>query len=189
MKNDAEFLKGVYAKAESLSKEKEKYKYNKYIKYSSVAALFILIPILLLQNIINNNEPSPIEQPSPISQPRTMSFGNIDYSFSNAEYILKGSVVSKTSDDDYVELKLSIDEKLFGNDINNEIIAYGSKEIVNFLSDGTDVVVFLYEQDGDYFIFNDSEGILIEHLPNTYIDIFGNEYSIEDITKNIDRSR
>jgi hypothetical protein len=188
VKNNADFLKGVYEKAEILSKQKEKekdkYKYNNYLKYSSIAALFIIVPILLLQsNIFKDNEPSPI------NEPRIMSLGNIDYSFANAEYILKGSIASMTSLDSQVELEFIADKKLFGEKIADGVTILCSEEVLSFLSDYNDVIVFINKQNGNFRLYNDSEGILIEHLPNTYMDIFGNEYSLEEIIKNIDRSR
>ncbi|WFA07777.1 hypothetical protein [Tissierella sp. Yu-01] len=187
MKNNADFLKGVYEKAEILSKKKEqeKYKYNKYLNYSSIAALFIIIPIMLFQSHINKNN----NEPSPMDLPRTMAYGNIDYSFSNAEYILKGSIISKIDDDSQVELRFLVDKNLSGDVVENEVTILGSKEILNFLSDYRNLVVFLYKQDNNFYLINDSEGILIEHLPNTYVDIFGNEYSLEEIINEIDRSR
>ena len=186
MRNNGDFLKGVYEKAEILleQKEKKQLKYKKYLKYSSVSALFILIPLLLLQN----NVPD-INEPLPINEPRVMSFGNIDYSFSNAEFILKSSINSINSTDDFVELKLSVENNLYGDDIGDEITVLGSKETTNFISDYENIIVFLNELDNKYYLNNDSEGILIEYLPNVYVDMFGNEYTTEDIIQKIDRSR
>lgn len=188
MKNNEDFLKGIYEKAEILEKEKkdekEKYSYNKFLKYSSIAAMFIIIPILLLQsNIFKDNEPAPI------NEPRIVSFGNIDYSFSNAEYIVKGKIQSINNIGDQSEITLLVEEKLYGDEVADEIKVLGSSGIEEFLKDSREIIVLLIKEEEKYLLFNDNEGILIQDNPNSYIDVFGNKYLIEEIEEIIDRRR
>ena len=188
MKNNEDFLKGIYEKAEILEKEKkdqkEKYSYNKFLKYSAIAAMFIIIPILLLQsNIFKDNEPAPI------NEPRIVSFGNIDYSFSNAEYIVKGKIQSINNIGDQSEITLLVEETLYGEEVAAEINILGSREVEEFLKDSKEIIAFFNKEEESYIFFNDNEGILIQDNPKSYIDVFGNKYSIEEIKEIIDRRR
>ena len=84
MKNDREFLEGIYKKAEILEREKFKRRktYNNFIKYSSVAAIFIILPLLLFNNQIfkSNNIDLPME-------PRIMNVIDPISNFNDAEYV------------------------------------------------------------------------------------------------------
>lgn len=185
MKSNEEFLKGVYDRAEILSNEKKAYnkKPNKYLRYSSIAALFIIIPILLIQGNLNK------EAPIDINEPRVMSFGNIDQSFKEADYILIGTIEDKVFNDNKFDASVSISEVLYG-DVYREIIEISGPD---FISDSIIIdqqyIFMLKEQDNKFYLYNDLEGLLVNDNSDSYIDVFGNKYTIEDVLNNIDGRR
>lgn len=185
MKNNEEFLRGVYEKAEILNNEgrvKEK-KTSIYLRYSSIAALFILIPILIMQG--NLKEDTPLI----INEPRIMSYGNIDQSFLEADYIVMGRVEGISVENNEVEISIKVDEDLLGKQLMDTIVVNGA----DFISDGIIVnqiyIFLLYEAEEQLYLYKDLEGLLVKDDSDSFIDIFGNRYSVEDVRNNIDGRR
>lgn len=185
MKNNEEFLRGVYEKAEILKNEgrAKKKKPSMYLRYSSIAALFILIPILMMQG--NLKEDTPLA----INEPRVMSYGNIDQSFLEADYILMGRVEGKSVESNEVEISIKVEEDLLGKQLMDTIVVNGA----DFISDGIIVnqmyIFLLYEYEGRLHLYKDLEGLLVKDDSDSFIDIFGNRYSVEDLINNIDGRR
>jgi hypothetical protein len=186
MKNNADFLEGIYKKAEILSAKKATQKHTPYIKYSSIAALFILVPLFLLyQNSGADQDP----QATALQTPRTMSLGNMDFIFTHAEYVAKGTIVSTTATNDFLELRLSVEDTLFGPALSKEILVLGDLHSLGILETQFPVVAFLYKQEDTYYLLGDREGLFIQDSQNTYRDALENKYSIEEIYQKLDRSQ
>lgn len=185
MKSDKEFLDGIYKKADLLQKEESRKKYSlyKYIKYSSVAAIFILIPLLLLKGDLWA-PPNEIQSP----EPRTISMNHDLYDFTTADCIIIGEVENIKVEESktlFNEIIISIDHVLKGIIDNN-----GSLRILsNFdheLKIGIKYLFFIKkEEDGFYYMDSKSEGAFRELGPDIFIDSIGNEYYLEDIKNTI----
>jgi|GEM_PF-6171013 len=184
MKNNDEFLKGVYEKIEILSKDKtNKFKYRKYVKYSSIAALFIIIPLLLLQNNIGTHEPSVI------NEPRILSMGNIESDLANSEYVILGVITSKAKSEEGLNVQVEVEEVLYGENIKDTLVVSTLSDLDEVFRKDTRVVLLLDKVEEDFVLFSEMESILVEETKGEFLDIFGNKYSIKEINNIIDRSR
>ncbi len=185
MKSNEEFLKGIYEKAEIINSEKKVYsrKPNRYLKYSSIAALFIIIPVLLIQGNLSK------ELPPDVKGPRVMSYGNIDQGFLEADQILSGTVVDKRIEETEIKISVDVNEVLYGSEAEENIIVYGAENISDSLVLEEEYIYLLYKQDKKLYLYNDIEGLLINDNSGSFIDVFGNRYTIEDILNNIDGRR
>lgn len=173
MKTNREFLNGVYQKAEVLEKEKNKKKrtYNSYLRYSSVAALFIILPLLLFsKQIINkDNVNMPIV-------PRTISIHSVEESFNTAEYILVGTI-EKVKKNNII---VSIDESFYG-DISLDKISI--EEYSKTFKKNNKYLLFL-NKDENFYVLDSMDYSVEEGL---FGDTYGNKYDYEKIKDNIDR--
>jgi hypothetical protein len=197
MKNDREFLNGIYAKAEVLQRETDKTKKSNkvYYKFVSMAALIILIPTLLfLNNDFGYKEIHPMTRMISISDPGTY--------FYEADFIVIGKV-KEVKNSKYVEEENYIftdvviipDQVLKGDIKGNEIVlringgkvrsekVYSNMES-EFIKGKTSLLFLRKDNEGFYNLVNDKSQFL-EIENNIFRDELGNKYSLEDIENNI----
>lgn len=178
MKNNREFLDGIYKKAEILEREKFKRKktYNNFIRYSSVAAILIILPLLLFNNQIlrPNNIKAPIE-------PRIISIFEPISNFDDADYIIVGTTGKVKKDD----VTILIDEIYYGDLVEDEIHLEGSS-IASLFKKGKRNLLFL-NNDGKYYLTYGENSIFRETEKNIFEDSQGNKYNMENIKNYIDR--
>lgn len=197
MKNDREFLNGIYAKAEVLQRETDKTKktYKKYYRFASMAALIILIPTLLfLNNDFGYKEIHPMTRMISISDPSTY--------FYEADFIVIGKVKEvKNSkyveEEDYIFTDVVIipDQVLKGDIKENEIVVRinggkvrSEKVYSNMKSEfikGKTSLLFLRTSDEDFYNLINDKSQFLEIENNIFRDELGNKYSLEDIENNI----
>lgn len=197
MKNNREFLDGVYLKAEDLKRDiKKKSSFNiNHIRYSSVAALIILIPVLFFANSRLGYQEVP-----QISMARTINDPSLY--FSEADFIVIGEI-KKISEGTFVEsdnyiytdIAISIDEVLLGKLGNQEIIlrVNGGKDkkervyspMEGEFNKGERSLFFLNRNDEEtYHLTDGGDSQFIEVENNIFVDKLGNKYSLEEV-KNI----
>lgn len=188
MKNDKEFLKGIYEKAEILEREKTQSNsiYKKYMKYSSVAALIIILPLIFKSEILSpkNNE---IQTP----EPRIIMMNNPVSNFTESDYIVIGKIkeIDKgETKEESIDVIVSLEDKLLGDIYEDEIILKMPSYMEDEFKEGNRSLLFLYKDENQvYKLFNEIDGQFIELVQNVFVDKLGNQYSLEDIKKNIDR--
>ncbi len=179
MKNDREFLEGIYKKAEILEREKFKRRktYNNFIKYSSVAAIFIILPLLLFNNQIfkSNNIDLPIE-------PRIMNVIDPISNFNDAEYVLIGTTkkIGKNN------ILISLDEIFYG-DLGEKEIHLDTSNIMSIKFKKGERNLFFLNKDDKYYLTYGVDSMFKEIENNVFEDSYGNKYDLEDIKNNIDR--
>lgn len=186
MKNDKEFLEGIYKKAIILKLEKKEVKpiYTKKNKYSFIAVIFIIIPLLLINKDISNQK-NQVEAP----HPRVININKSTSSFINSNYILLGvveSITKKESKEDFTDIIISLD-KVFLGEINNTkiVLEIPSDMELDFII-GQRNLLFLNKKENDiYYLTNESEGPFKEFETDVFRNQFDNEYSLEDIKNNI----
>lgn len=178
MKNNKEFLEGIYKKAEILEREKFKRRktYNNFIKYSSVAAIFIILPLLLFNNQIF--KPNNIDIPI---QPKVMNIIDPIFNFNDAEYILIGTTKKVRKDD----ITIGIDEIFYG-DLNEKEIHLDISNITTKFTKGEKSLLFL-NKDEKYYPTYGEDSIFKGTENNVFEDSYGNKYDIKEIKNNIDR--
>lgn len=197
MKNDREFLNGIYAKAEVLQRETDKTKknYKKYYRFASMAALIILIHgLFFLNNDFGYKEIHPMTRMISVSDPSTY--------FYEADFIIIGEVKEvKNSkyieEESYVYTDIVIrPDQVFKGDINgNEIFlringgkvrsekVYSNMES-EFIKGKTSLLFLRKGDEGFYNLINDKSQFL-EIENNIFRDELGNKYSLEDVENNI----
>lgn len=199
MKNNRDFLAGVYSKAEKIKQENNIKKTTinrKYYKYSSVAALIILIPMLLFANGKLGYREIP-----QISMIR--SFNNPSFYFSEADFIVIGetkkigeSIYVEDENYIYTDITISLDEVLLGELEAQEIIirvngGKDKKEKVyspfdGEFNEGERSLLFLTKRDEKvYHLIHGKESQFIEIENNVFIDKLGNKYNLEEVKNNI----
>lgn len=180
MKNDKEFLEGIYKKAEVL--EREKYKknrvFNNFIKYSSVAAIFIILPLLLFNNQIS--KPNNIDTPI---QPRIMNVMDPMTNFYEAEYILIGTTEKIDKDN----ITICIDEVLYGDISTDEIIIDVSNGVIADAFIIEEKNLLFLNKDDKFYLTLGIDSIFKETNNGVFEDSFGNEYNLKEVKNNIDR--
>lgn len=206
MKNNKEFLEGVYRKAEVLQKEKiskEESKrsitYQKYIRFASVAAIFIILPLLFL----NSGIMTPYTDIG-IHEPRIMTINDPMANFLSADFIIIGetkeiedSIYVKEGNYIYTDIIISVDEVFLGEIENKEIIVRvngGKVKKEKLLSkmqgdfqNYERSILFLYKDGEDiYSLVNNGDGQFKEIEKDIFTDKFGDKYTIEDIKYYID---
>lgn len=203
MKNNKEFLEGIYEKAAILQKEKEKEKqrinYKKYIKITSMAAAFlIIVPLLFREQKI----PGKYEELPQII--RMLNISDPMSNFQEAEYIIIGetkkinkSQYVKEGNYIYTDIVIEAKEVLLGDIGEEEIIlrvngGVAKKEKVfskreGDFKKGKKSLLFLQKTDGVYFLVNSEESQFLEVEDKVFIDKEDNKYNIEKIKENIDR--
>lgn len=195
MKNNREFLDGIYSKAEALQNEtREQAKAPKWnYRFASIAAIIILIPTIFFWN--SNMGYEEISAPMivrNINDPRTY--------FHDADFIVTANTVEigksqYVKEDNYIftPVTLSVKEILLGQIEESEIILrvnggkvkkekVWSKIDSNFI-EGKDSLVFLSkDENGIYHLIN-SESQFEEVGNDLFKDKLGQKYSLEEIRK------
>lgn len=203
MKDNREFLEGVYKKAEALEREKTKKRttYRRYFKNSSIAAaIVIIIPLLLF--IGENSVPKDYtEIPQMI---RMLRVDDPMANFYNAQYIVVGKPkkIGKSQyvkEDNYIYTDITIDiEEVFLGDIQKDEITLRVKggkvkkekvfsDIEGEFKKGKKSLLFLQEDKGIYYLVNGEESQFLEVEQDIFIDKQGNRYNLDDIKNNINR--
>lgn len=203
MKDNREFLEGIYKKAEVLEKEKanKSIKYKRYLKYSSVAAAIVIIIPLLLFIGENSVSKEYVEIPQMIRLFRT---NDPMINFNNAEYIVIGKPekIGKSQyvkEDNYIYTDITIDiEEVFLGDIHKDEITLrvmGGKvkkdkvfsEMEGRFKKREKSLLFLREEKGIYYLFDGDESQFLEVEQDVFLDKQGNKYNLDDIKNNINR--
>lgn len=207
MKNNKEFLEGVYRKAEILEKEKiskqepkRSIPYKKYIRFASVAAIFIILPLLFL----NSGIMTPYTDIG-IHQPRIMTINDPMSNYLGADFIIIGET-KEIENSVYVEegnyistdVIIAVDQVLLG-EIENDVITVrvngGKVKKAKVLSQmegdfnkDERSILFLYKGGEDiYSLVNNGDGQFKEIEKDIFTDKFGDKYTLEDIKDYIDR--
>lgn len=206
MKDNKEFLEGIYRKAEILEKEKLKEEpkrnipYQRYIKFASVAAIFIIIPLILL----NSGTLTPYTDIGS-HQPRIMTINDPMTNFLGSDFIIigetkeiKDSIYVKEENYIYTDIIISVDEVFLGEIENKEITVRVNggkvkKEKVlanmegDFNKDERSLLFLQKHSEEIYFLVNNGDGQFKEIEKDIFIDKYGDRYSLEDIKNYIDR--
>ena len=199
MKNDRDFLAGVYSKAEELRLQNNINKTTikrSYYKYSSIAALIIIIPMLyFINSSIGYRE---IPQTNMIR-----TFREPSSYFSEADFIIVGETkeIGKSTyieDENYIytDITISPDEVFLGDIEEQEIIlrvngGRDKKEKVQSPLDGEfdkgkRSLLFLVKSDEDvYHLLNGKDSQFTEVEDNIFIDKLGNKYNLQEVKDNI----
>ena len=202
MKNNRDFLEGVYKKAGVLEREKVKKNriYRNTVKLGTIAAALVIIMPLAF-NSINLSTKNYIEVPQ---MARSMDMTDPMANFYDAEDIIIGKVknISKSQyveESNYIYTDITIEPKeVFLGDINEDEITLrirGGKvkkqrkfsQIEAEFKKNEKSLLFLYKEDNIYYLANGKDSQFLELENNMFIDKEGNKYSIEDIKNNIDR--
>ncbi|WP_353095072.1 hypothetical protein [Tissierella praeacuta] len=203
MKDNREFLEGVYKKAGALEREKVKKSriYKRYVKISSMAAaIVIIVPLLLFKR--QNSVPKDYTEIPQIARMFTIDDPMI--SFYEADYIVVGetkkidrSQYVKENNYIYTDITIRVDQVFLGGIYENEIILRikgGKAEKEKVFSQmegefkkGKKSLLFLREEEGVYYLVNGNESQFLEVEKDIFIDKLGNQYNIDDIKDNIDR--
>lgn len=203
MKDNREFLEGVYKKAEMLERERvEKSRiYKRYVKISSMAAaIVIIVPLLLFKG--QNSVPKGYTEIPQIARMFTIDDPMI--SFHEADYIVVGetkkidkSQYVKENNYIYTDITIGIEKVFLGDIHKDEIIlrVRGGKvekekvfsQMEGEFKKGSKSLLFLQKEEGVYYLVNDGEGQFLEVEKDVFIDKQGNKYNIDDIKDNIDR--
>lgn len=184
MKNDREFLEGIYQKAEVLKREKlqKKFPYKMYIRYSSVAAILIIIPLMMFRGQIFNLKDE-IETPEP--KITRMMMEPVD-NFLESDYIVVGRIEEKIKySEELTDVVIYVDNILLGKIKEEKIIL----SVPFYLSDefkiGDRNLLFLYRLEDKYILLDGTNSQFKESKKDEFIDQYGNQYSLEDIKNNI----
>lgn len=203
MKDNREFLEGVYKKAEELERQKVKRSrvYNRYVKISSMAAAIAIIAPLLLLKAQNSVPKDYTEIPQMI---RMININDPIVNFYDADYIVVGETkkIEKSKyvkEDNYIytDITIGVDQIFLGDIAKDEIIirVKGGKvkkekvfsQMEGSFKKGEKFLLFLQEEEGIYYLVNGKDSQFLEVEKDVFIDSQGNKYSIDDIKKNIDR--
>lgn len=206
MKDNKEFLEGIYRKAEILEKEKLKEEpkrnipYQRYIKFASVAAIFIIIPLILL----NSGTLTPYTDIGS-HQPRIMTINDLMTNFLGSDFIIigetkeiKDSIYVKEENYIYTDIIISVGEVFLGEIENKEITVRVNggkvkKEKVlanmegDFNKDERSLLFLQKHSEEIYSLVNNGDGQFKEIEKDIFIDKYGDRYSLEDIKNYIDR--
>ncbi|MDU5082715.1 hypothetical protein [uncultured Tissierella sp.] len=203
MKDNREFLEGVYKKAEKLERERvEKSRiYKKYAKISSMAAaVVIIVPLLLFKGQISvpkdYTEIPQIARRFTIDDPMT-NFYDADYIIIGETKKIDKSQYIKENNYIYTDITISVDQVFLGDIHKDEIVlrVRGGKvekekvfsQMEGEFKKGKKSLLFLQEEEGLYYLVNDGEGQFLEVEKDVFIDKQGNKYSTDEIKDNIDR--
>ena len=198
MKSNRDFLDGVYSKAEEirLNNNIKTMINKKYIRYSSAAALIILIPMLFFANSRLGYREIP-----QISMVRTLS--NPSSYFNEADLIVIGEIreIGKSTyveEENYIytDITISLDEVLLGEFKAKEIIlrVNGGKDkkakvyspMEGEFNEGERSLFFLIKSDEKlYQLIHGKDSQFIEIENNVFVDKLGNKYSLEEIKNTI----
>lgn len=201
MKNNREFLEGIYNKAEILEKERSRKEtnYKRYKRFSSVSAIIILIPLLLFKEQIFQTTDY-----REISEPRIISINESKSNFIEADFIIIGETIKvKQSEYEkeynyiYTDVIISVDQVLLGDIDKKEIVlrVKGGKvkkeklfsQMKGEFTKGSRSLLFLYKDEEIYYLVNNEDSQFIELEKDIFIDKMGEKYNLEDVKNNIDR--
>lgn len=195
MKNNREFLDGIYSKAEVLQNEtrKETKAPKMYYRFASIAAIIILIPIIFFWNsnmgyeeilapmvIRNINDPSTYFQDADL-----IVIGNTE-EIGTSQYVKEDNYI-------YTPVTLSVKEILLGQIEESEIVLrvnggkvrkekVWSKSDSNFIEGKNSLVFLSKDENGIYHLVN-NESQFEEVEKDLFKDKLGQEYSLEEIRK------
>lgn len=203
MKNNKEFLEGVYSKAKILEEERNKKNllHKRYTRFSSIAAIIVILPLLVFKSQIyepNNYKEIP-------QMVRMISIEDPQLNFLEADYIVIGetkkiykSQYVKEGNYIYTDVAIHIDNVLLGDIDEDEIIlrVKGGKvkkeKVFSMLEGefekGSKSLLFLYKDENNiYYLVNGSESQFAEIEKDLFMDKSGNKYDLDYIKENIDR--
>lgn len=179
MKSDREFLDGIYKKAAILEDQKQKKNilYSKLIRFSSVAAIFIILPLLIFNSQLFDPE-NKIETPS---QPKIMISYDPNYIFQMADYILIGNVYRIEKD----TVEITIENTLYGEINRDKILIKIEDEGLryNFIK-GSRNLLFLNKVNDNYHLLEDGQ---FREVDKVFMNSNGDSFDLEDIKNNIER--
>lgn len=178
MMDNREFLDRIYEKAKVLEDERSnsRKRYNKYLQFSSVAALLILIPLFAFKDQILKPNPMNINE----IEPKGIKMFTMVYEeyFHEADYIVLGQKVDSSWDK--TSINIEIQESFLG-DISglinlDHVEGFGSNRVLLFLKGEGKTHSLL---NGDSYFTETKEGVFQDNL--------GHTLSIQDIEDNIRR--
>ncbi len=204
MKTDKEFLNGIYMKADILEREKNQPKVKKSIFSSrsfkfatALAAIVLMIPTYFsLKGNFDHYEELP-------KLARAIFLEDPMANYYDAEYIVVGRV-KRIHKSEYVEegnyiftdIDIEVEESLLGSVDEDNIILRASggqvksKKLFSKLEGNFNknkrYVFFLVKYGEDYELLMGEASQYKDTGNNSYIDIYDNTYSLEEIKKLID---
>ncbi|HAE92257.1 MAG TPA: hypothetical protein DCG60_06365 [Tissierella sp.] len=203
MKDNREFLEGIYKKAEELemARVRKSRIYKRYGRISSMAAVIaIIVPLILFKG-----QNSALKDYTEIFQmARRFTINDPMVSFYEADYIVVGetkkinkSQYVKENNYIYTDIIIGVDEIFLGDIHNDEIILRikGGKvekekvfsQMEGEFKKGKKSLLFLQREKGIYYLVNGDESQFLEIEKDIFIDKQGNKYNIDNIKDNIDR--
>ncbi|WP_333637936.1 hypothetical protein [Tissierella praeacuta] len=203
MKDNREFLEGIYKKAEELemARVRKSRIYKRYGRISSMAAVIaIIVPLILFKG-----QNSALKDYTEIFQmARRFTINDPMVNFYEADYIVVGetkkinkSQYVKENNYIYTDITIGVDEIFLGDIHNDEIILRikGGKvekekvfsQMEGEFKKGKKSLLFLQREKGIYYLVNGDEGQFLEIEKDIFIDKQGNKYNIDNIKDNIDR--
>ncbi|WP_313755734.1 hypothetical protein [Tissierella sp.] len=203
MKDNREFLEGIYKKAEVLEREKIKKStiYKRYVKISSMAAaIAVIVPLILFRGQISvpkdYTEIPQIVRMFTINDP-IVNFYEADYIVIGETKKINKSQYVKENNYIYTDITIGVDEIFLGDIHNDEIILRikGGKvekekvfsQMEGEFKKGKKSLLFLQKEKGIYYLLNGDESQFLEIEKDIFIDKQGNKYNIDNIKDNIDR--
>lgn len=181
MKSDREFLRGVYERAEMLKKEEKEKKnpYIKYLRYSSLAALVIILPLLIFQSQI-----WPTDDIESIEPRMVRMLDEIDV-FLESDYIVIGEISKIQADGDFHDIVIDLDQVLFGEIEIKDLVF----KIPFFLKDNFKIgdrnLFFLYKEEGQYRLTDEYNSQWKQVEEGIFEDQNGNKYNLQEIEDKI----
>ncbi|MBU5255418.1 hypothetical protein [Tissierella praeacuta] len=203
MKDNREFLEGIYKKAEELemARVRKSRIYKRYGRISSMAAVIaIIVPLILFKG-----QNSALKDYTEIFQmARRFTINDPMVNFYEADYIVVGetkkinkSQYVKENNYIYTDITIGVDEIFLGDIHNDEIILRikGGKvekekvfsQMEGEFKKGKKSLLFLQREKGIYYLVNGDESQFLEIEKDIFIDKQGNKYNIDNIKDNIDR--
>ncbi|WP_313232947.1 hypothetical protein [Tissierella praeacuta] len=203
MKDNREFLEGIYKKAEELemARVRKSRIYKRYGRISSMAAVIaIIVPLILFKG-----QNSTLKDYTEIFQmARRFTINDPMVNFYEADYIVVGetkkinkSQYVKENNYIYTDIIIGVDEIFLGDIHNDEIILRikGGKvekekvfsQMEGEFKKGKKSLLFLQREKGIYYLVNGDESQFLEIEKDIFIDKQGNKYNIDNIKDNIDR--
>lgn len=179
MKDNREFLDGIYAKAKILEEEKRKKntRTRYYLQLTSVAALLILIPFFAFKDNILGNQPIETRL-RPGQEISAFSLEDEDY-FLESDYIALGKVLDSTNLEGE-KMRIEIKKTFLGR-TEKLIMVEGLEEYR-----GESLLLFLKEEKTSYSLVEE-QSFFIEIKEDVFQDSHGNIFTIQDIEDNIRR--
>ncbi|MCR3955809.1 MAG: hypothetical protein NUK57_05880 [Gudongella sp.] len=179
MKTDKEFLKGVYEKVDMLERESIENKpgFGIFLKYSSVAAIFILIPLLYMMT--QGNPATPQDIPLEVAGPRVRSSENTNWILEYADTIVTG-VVEKRVSENGNQILIRVASVVRGQVSEDSILVSDNLEYKGEFA-GREAMFLLENTHDGYSLINGMEGVLYKDAPGLYVDVFGQRHSEEKL--------